>query len=120
MYWNHISASLASTFPETYLACPSLRVLLLHLDLDDITWVLDDLGDVCLVPPTDLSSNSFQQVNKATIHPVLPKHASAGTERRGVRFDHAERAMDRPEDKKDDKEMMSVPKAFKIRVLESL
>lgn len=82
--------------------------------------MLDDLGDECFVPSPNFSSDPFQQVNEAAVHPVLPEHTRACTERRGVCFDQTESSMDRPENEKNDEEMVSIPKSLEVLALKPL
>lgn len=92
---------------EDVLSCPGLRMLLLDLNLADIARVLNNLGDVCLVSPADLASNSLRKVDISSVHPVLPEDADGRgadghAEWRKVGLDHTECAMDRPEEEEDD------------------
>jgi len=86
----------------------------LDLYLADITRMLNDFGDVCFMSATDLASDAFSQVRESTIHPVFPEDTDAVAEWRKVGFDHAEGAMDGPEDEEDNEEVVHVPEALKV------
>lgn len=67
----------------------------------------------------NLSRNPLRQVDESSVHPVLPKHANrrrpdAGTERRHVRLNHAERSVDGPEEEEDDEHVVSIPKSLVV------
>lgn len=94
-------------------------MLFLDLDLTDVAGVLDDLGDVRLVLAADLSGDPLGEVDEATVHPVLPKdtnsrRADGDAEGGEVRLDHAESAVDGPENKEDDEQVVRVPEALEI------
>lgn len=97
-----------------YLAGPGFSVLFLDLYLNHLAWVLNDLGNVSLVPSTDFPKYSFYQVNESAVHPELPEDPRALTKRSRVCLDHAEGSMDGPEDKEYDEKMMHVPEALKF------
>ena len=97
-----------------YLSSSGFGLFLLDLDLHHITGVLNDLGNEGLVTPANFSRHPFGQVDKTTIHPVLPEDADSTTERSGVGFDHAEGAVDRPEDKENNEEVVGVPESLEI------
>jgi hypothetical protein len=97
-----------------YLSSPRLRVLLLDLDFAHIAGMLNDLGNVRLVPSTDLARDALSQVCESTIHPVLPEDTNAVAVWRKIGLDHAESAMDGPEDEEDNEEMVRVPEALKV------
>lgn len=110
---------------EDVLSCPGLRMLLLNLDLADVARVLDNLGDVRLMSPTNLASNSLCEIDVSAVHPVLPEDsdgrgADGHAEWREVGLDHTECAMDRPEKEKDHEEMMRIPETLEIRPAELL
>ena len=104
---------------ENVLSGARLGVLLLDLDLADVARVLDDLGNVRLVPAANLAGNALSQINVPAVHPVLPENsngrcANAGAEGRNVRLDHAEGTVDRPEEEEDDEHVVSVPEALVV------
>lgn len=86
----------------------------MHLDLDDVAWVLNDFGDVCFVTATNFPQDSLQQIGEATKHPVFPEDADAEAEWRRVRLDHAKGAVDGPHHEEDDKQVMDGPEALVI------
>ena len=95
------------TAEEDVLAGSRLGVVLLDLDLAHVARVLDDLGNVRLVSAADLASDAFGEVGEAAVHPVLPEDADGLGAERGaewgeVGLNHAEGAVDRPEEEKDD------------------
>ena len=55
---------------EDVLAGTSGRLLLLDLNLHDVRWVLDDLGDVGAVPRADLAQDAFVDPDDAADEPV--------------------------------------------------
>ena len=71
------------TAQEDVLTRSGLGLLLVHLDLDDIAGVLNDLGDEGLVATSDLTQNSLHEICKASVHPVLPE--DTGTKSRKER-----------------------------------
>lgn len=89
-------------------------MLLLNLDFADVAWVLNDLGNVCLVSSSNLTGNALSQVREPTIHPVLPEDTNTVTEGREVRLNHTECSVDGPEDEEYDKKVMSVPETLEI------
>ncbi|KAK5630382.1 hypothetical protein RRF57_006097 [Xylaria bambusicola] len=107
------------TAEEDVLPGARLRVLLLDLDLADVAGVLDDLGDVRLMAAAHLSRDALCEVDEATVHPILPENADGrradrDTERRRVWLDHAEGAMDRPEQEEDDEHVVRVPETLVV------
>ncbi len=98
----------------TYLACTRFRVFLLDLNLHHIARMLHHFGDVRPMAASHFPSNTFEEVDEPAIHPVLPEGTRSGTEWREVGFDHAKCAMNRPEDEKDDEEVVRVPEALKV------
>lgn len=81
--------------------------------------MLDDLGDVRLVSAADLAGDAFGQVDEAAVYPVLPEDADGGgadgdAEGRRVGLDHAEGAVDGPEDEEDDEHVVRVPEALVV------
>ena len=76
--------------------------------------MLDNLGNIRLVSSSYFTCNTFGQVRKSTVHPVLPEDTDAVAEGRKVRRDHAEGAVDRPEEEEDDEEVVGVPKALEV------
>lgn len=109
-----VSNPRALSLSITYLASTGLGVLLLDLDLANIARVLNDFRDVRLVSSSNFTCNSFGQICETSIHPVFPEDTDSIAERRKVRLDHAEGAVDRPENEEDDEEMVCVPKALKV------
>ena len=89
-------------------------MLFLDLNLAHIARVLNDLRDVRLVSSSDFARNTLSQIRKSAIHPVLPEDANAITERCEVGLDHAESAVDRPEDEEDNEQVVGVPEAFEV------
>lgn len=81
-----------------YLTSTSLCVLFLDLDLAHVAGMLNDLRNVRLVPSSHFTCDTLSQVRKSSIHPVLPEDTDAVTEWRKVWLDHAEGAVDGPED----------------------
>jgi hypothetical protein len=76
--------------------------------------MLNDLGDVRLVAPTNLTRDTLTQIRKSTVHPVLPENTDAVAERRKVRLDHAKGTMDGPEKEEDGEEVVRVPEALEL------
>ena len=104
---------------EDVLSRAGLCVFLLDLDLAHVGRVLDDLGDVRLVLAADLAGDALGEIGEAAVHPVLPEHADglgadADAEGRKVRLDHAEGAVDRPEEEEDDEHVVRVPEALVV------
>lgn len=94
-------------------------MLLLDLNFADVAGVLNDLGDVSFVTSTNFSGDAFGQIAETSIHPVLPEHTNSGgtntgTKRCNIRLNHAERTMDRPEEKEDDKHVVCIPESFVV------
>lgn len=89
-------------------------MFLLDLNLTDVAWMLNDLGNVRLVCASDLTSDSLRKISESTVHPVLPENTDTIAEGRKVGLDHAKRSMDGPENEEDDEQMMHVPKAFEV------
>ena len=77
--------------------------------------MLYNLRDECGVSTSDLSHDPFQQVDEASIHPVLPEYTDSSAEWGDIRFDHTESSMDGPKDEEDNEQVMSVPEPFKVR-----
>lgn len=100
---------------QTHLPGPRLRMLLLNLHLHHITRMQNHLTDKRLMPPPNLPRNPLPQIAKTPIHPILPKNPNPITERRKIRLNHTKRPMNRPKHKKNHKQMMRIPKPFKIR-----
>lgn len=104
---------------ENVLSCTSLGILLLDLNLTDVTGMLNNLGNVGLVLSSNLSRNSLHQINVTSIHPVLPEDSNGtGSQSNTVWceiwLNHAEGSVDRPEDEENDEQMMRIPETFKI------
>jgi hypothetical protein len=89
-------------------------VLLLDLDLANVAGMLNNLRDVRLVSSSNLAGDTLSQVRESTVHPVLPEDTNAVAERRKVGRDHAEGAVDRPEEEEDNEKVMGVPEALKV------
>lgn len=107
------------TAEEDVLTSSRLGVLLFYLNFADHTRVLDDLGDVCLVLPPNLSSNSFHQIDVSTVHPVLPENANSGRSKADtigseIGLNHAESSMDGPEHEEHNKHVVGVPEALEV------
>jgi len=66
------------------------------------------------VSASDFPQGPFKQIDKSTIHPVLPENANASAEWRNIWFDHTESSMNRPKDKEDDEQVVCVPESFKV------
>lgn len=98
-----------------YLSGSGFCLLLFDLDFDDIARMLYDFGDKGTVPSTNFSHNSLQKVDKATIHPVLPKDPYPAAKWWDVGFDHAECSMYCPEDEEDNEKMMRIPEPLEFR-----
>lgn len=77
--------------------------------------MLDHLRNECRMSSPYLPQDSLEQVEEASIHPELPEHTNARAEGCSVRFDHAESAVNGPEDKENCEQMMGVPESLKIR-----
>ena len=100
---------------EDVLASPCNSVLFLDLDLADVAGMLDDFGDVCPVPSSDLASNTLGKIGKTADQPVLVEDAHAIAEWCSVILDHAELSVYGPEDEEDNEHVVSVPEALVIR-----
>jgi len=61
---------------EDVLSSQSTAVILLNLNLDDLGRVENDSGDDSLLLGTPFTSDTLQQVNKATRNPVLPERGN--------------------------------------------
>ena len=99
---------------EDVLSCSRFGVLFLDLDLADVAGVLHDFANERLVPASDLAEDTFKQIDESAVHPVRPKDAAAIAKGRDVCLDHAERAVDGPENEENDEEVMQIPEALKI------
>lgn len=89
-------------------------MLLLDLNFADVARMLDHLRDESCVASSYLTGNSFGKIDKASNHPVLVKHTNAIAVWFPVVLDHAELAMNGPEDEEDDKEVVSVPESLEV------
>lgn len=98
----------------TYLSSTGLGVLLLDLNLANVAGMLDDLRDVRLVSSSYFTGDTFGQVGKSTVHPVLPEDTNTIAERCKVGLNHAEGSMNRPEDEEHNEQMVHVPEAFEV------
>lgn len=96
---------------EDVLAGTGCGLFLFDLYFHDLGGVLDDLGDVCPVPGTDLAEDALIDEDDAANEPVAPKDANGVVVAVGgpVGLDHAKHAMELPVDEKDNKEMVRVP-----------
>jgi len=90
-------------------------VLFFDLDFADVARVLDDLGDVGLVPAPDFTRDALGKVREASDKPVLVENADAVAVGCTIILDHAEFAVDRPKDEEDDEHVMRIPKPFIVR-----
>jgi hypothetical protein len=90
-------------------------MLLLDLNLADVAGMLNDLGNVGLVPSSNFTSNALAKVRKSTVHPVFPEDTDTVAKGRKVGLDHAEGSVNRPEDEEDDEEVVGVPEALEVR-----
>lgn len=55
---------------EDILSGTSLGLLLLDLELHDIRWVLDDLGDIRVVTRSDLTQDTFPNPDDTANKPI--------------------------------------------------
>lgn len=99
---------------EDVLPWPHFGPFLVNLNFNHVAWMLYDLRHERLVSSSDLSKNALEEVHKAAIHPVFPEDAGAEAERCGVGLDHAESAMNRPEEEEDDEEVMDAPETLVV------
>jgi hypothetical protein len=89
-------------------------MLLFDLNLADVAGMLNNLGNVRLVPSSNFTRDTLSEIRESTIHPVLPKNTDTVAEGRKVRRDHAESAVDGPEQEKNDEEVVHVPEALEV------
>ena len=90
-------------------------MFLLDLHFHNVAGMLDNLGNKGLVPSSDLTRDPLGKIREAAIHPVLPENTDSVTEWCEIRLDHAESAVDGPENEEDGKKMVSIPESFEIR-----
>ncbi len=107
------------TAEENVLSGSRLRVFFLDLYLAHHAGMLYDFRDVRLMLAPYLTSNALQQVNVASIHPVLPEYSdgsrsNADTVRCEIGLNHAEGTVDGPEYEEYDKHVMCVPESFEV------
>lgn len=89
-------------------------MLLLDLNLHHFAWMLNNFRDEGDMPSTEFPHDSFNQIHDRAIDPELPEDSNPVTEWRRVRLDHAECAMDRPEDKEHNEQMVDAPEPLEI------
>ena len=99
---------------EDVLTGARVRVLLLDLDLDDVRGVLDNLADEGLVLSAHLTPPAFAEVEDSAKHPELPEHADTIAKRFTVGFDHAEGAVEGPEEEEDQEQVVRVPEPLEV------
>lgn len=85
-------------------------VILFYLNLDDVAGMFNHLADICLMFSTNFPHGSLAEIEQTPDHPELPENTNAITKRRAIRFNHAEGAVERPEEEKYEKEMVGIPK----------
>lgn len=85
------------------------------MDLADIAGMLDDLANECLVSASYFAEDALDEIDESAIYPPLVENAYSGTEWWAVRLDHAECAMNGPENEEYYEEMVQVPESFEIR-----
>ena len=102
--------------------CPAREVRCGFLDLNfhHLAGMLDDLGDESDLTTTNLTHDTFDQVDDGTIDPELPEESSTVAEGWAVRLDHTEGTVHRPEDEEGDEEMMGGSKALVVALTGSL
>ncbi len=93
--------------------------MLLEMHLDHITRMLNYLRYGRAISPIPFPHDSFGQVCDCSAEPVLPKDTKSYTRRRPVCLDHAERAMNGPQNEEQNKEVMYGPKNLEIRSAEA-
>ena len=76
--------------------------------------MLDDLGHVRLVTPTNLTRCPLSKIGESTVHPVLPENTDAVAKRRKIRLDHTKGSVDGPENEEDDEQVVRVPESFEL------
>lgn len=89
-------------------------MLFLNLNFADIAWVLNNLRDVRLVATSYLSCNTLRKIGEASHKPVLVENADTKAVGSTVVLDHAELAVDGPEDKEDDEHVVGVPETLVV------
>ncbi len=104
---------------ENVLTSSRLGIFLLDLNFAHVAGMLNHLGDVRLVLSSDLSCDSFGQVDISTIHPVLPEYTNGtGSDANAVGsevgLDHAESPVDGPEQEEDDEHVVSIPEPLEV------
>lgn len=90
-------------------------MLLLDLNLDHIGWVLDDLVDIRLVRTPNLAHDTLSKICEASNKPPLIERTITKAGRYRVKWDHAVNSVNGPCEEEDDKEMVDIPKPFKVR-----
>ena len=86
-----------------------LGLLFLNLHLDDVTWMLNNLRNESLMSPPYFSRESLCQVDKPAIHPIKIKNTGTGAVWLHVGRNHAPNAMQRPEHKEHNEEVVGIP-----------
>jgi hypothetical protein len=109
-----LATDFSSRARPTHLSSTGLGVLLLDLNFADVARMLNDLGNVRLVSSSDLTRDALGQVRESTVHPVLPEDTDTIAEGRKIRRNHAEGAMDGPEEEENDEEVVRVPEALEV------
>lgn len=99
---------------EDVLSSESAAVVFLNLNLDDLGRVEDDSGDDSLLLGTPFTSDTLQQVNKATGDPVLPESRDILAVRRAVGGEETECSVEGEEEEENKEEMVPVPKGLKL------
>lgn len=100
---------------EDILSWFCVRMLFLDLDFADVARMLDNLRDISDMASSHFTSNSFGEVGKASDHPVLVEHTDTVAEWFPVILDHAEFAVNGPEDEEDDEEVVGIPESLEVR-----
>lgn len=76
--------------------------------------MLNNFADEGLVSAPNLAKDTFQKIEESAIHPIGPEDPGSVTKGRDVRLDHAEGAVNGPENEENNEEMMQVPESLKI------
>jgi hypothetical protein len=78
--------------------------------------VLNNLVDVGDVAGADFTKDTLKDPDDTTNEPVAPENSDGieGTERRPIRLDHAEHAMQLPKDEEDDEKVVGVPEPLEV------
>lgn len=99
---------------QTHLSRSRLDMLLFNLNLHYSTRMLNDFGDEGDMPSTNLPHDPLDQIYDRTVDPELPEDPDTITKWGRIRLDHAECAMDGPEDEEHNEQMVNAPESLEV------